>query len=186
MPRRPSAMRQTIFRQSYTGTEIYAYPEMSEYTVLLTTGYKVKKKMSSLDWLLHHIHTYGADTLRKLIIRFVHPTYDRYYYPYQNHNIVLEKFHERFYSVQFYHYYDIKNERVDIPVQQCYYDYCALEQLLFQHPILYYSLYMQLRRPSFPLYQYPCGVYPHDTQIPMDSISYVTVCDSTSHWIKSE
>ena len=165
------------------GPDIHPYPEMCEYTVVLATGHKVKKRLSSLDWLLNYIQTYGSN-LRKLIIRFSHPTYDPYYYPYQHHNIVLEQNHG-LYGVQFYHYYNVKNERVDIPVQQCYYDYCALEQLLFQHPILYYSFYVYLLRPPFLSYQYPCGVYSHDTQIPTDSTSYVTTCDSTSHWIKS-
>ena len=120
--------------------------------VIPENGKRVIKSISSLDWLFYHISC--GLSIRKLIFYFT-PIHHPYYYPYGKHNIVLEQTNELYFRVQFYHYYNVKNERVDIPPPQQYYDFCALEQLLYQHPILYYSFYVKLLRPSFPYYESP-------------------------------
>ena len=144
--------------------------------------------MSSLNGLLYHLSC--GVVVRKLVFYFA-PIHHPYYYPYGEHNIVLEQTNEGYVRVQFYHYYNVKNERVDIPLPQQYYDFCALEQLLYQHPILYYSFYTRLLRPFFPyyespsssllVYESPSAYHGQVTDSPAVSTSYVTTLDSTSH-----
>ena len=131
--------------------QIQPYPEIVSYIVVLDCGRKIKKSISLLGWLVHHLSFYSPHTIRKIIFHFAKPVYHPYYYPYEKHNIVLEQTKEFAFRFQFYHYINVKNERVDIPIQQQYYDFCALEQLLFQHPILYYSFYNKLFLPFFPV-----------------------------------
>lgn len=190
MPRRISVMRSISYPNEFV--VIRPYPEIVAYVAVLDSGIKIKKSISSFCWLLHHLSFHSQYTIRKLIFHFAKPVYHSHYYPYGKHNIVLEQTQEQSFRVQFYHYFNVKNERVDIPIQQQYYDFCALEQLLFQHPILYYSFYSKLFLPTFPCYNTPYGIYQTSypdqtsyqervTETPNDSISYVTVCDSTSH-----
>ena len=148
MPRRHIT---PITKITYTAP-IVPYPEMTHYMVIPENGKRVIKSISSLDWLFYHISC--GLSIRKLIFYFT-PIHHPYYYPYGKHNIVLEQTNELYFRVQFYHYYNVKNERVDIPPPQQYYDFCALEELLYQHPILYYSFYVKLLRPSFPYYESP-------------------------------
>lgn len=132
--------------------EIEPYPEIMEYIVILTSGRKIRYSIASIYWLESHLHLHGLQDIQRIIFRFFNPRYHSYYYPYSVHNIVLEKT-SNFIIPHFYHYYNVKNERIDIPPQQQFYDYCAIEQFLFQHPILYYTLYVNLMRPPFVSYQ---------------------------------
>jgi hypothetical protein len=134
--------------------EFQPYPEIMEYTVILMNGSKVKNNINALHWLETHLHLYGLKSVKSIIFRFRNPSYLSHYYPYSIHNIVLEKI-SNFLVPHFYHYYNVKNERIDIPLQQQFYDFCAIEQFLYQHPILYYKIYTNLMRPPFIYYQSP-------------------------------
>lgn len=141
------------------------YPCITEYVAELVHDTRIKKKIHMLDSLLAKVNQYGPYTLRKLILRFTRSSYDHYYYPYKNHNIVLERisYDPSRFRIQFYHYYTVLNDRIDIPLLQQYYDYCALEHFLYQHPILYQAFYAILVRPVFPPFFYglPHPVQPH-------------------------
>jgi hypothetical protein len=116
-------------------------------------GSKVKRSIHELDPLLAPLSLYGSHVLRKLILRFVSPPRHLYYYPYGNHNVVIEQSHTLrpfSFHIQFYHYYNVKNEKVEIPLEQKFYDYCAVEQFLFQYSVLYHAFHRRLLRPSFP------------------------------------
>lgn len=182
MPRRPPSYKAPPFSPLLP---LEPYPIITEYTAELVNGRRIRKKIHSLDPLLALMNPYGAYTLRKLILRFTRSSYDSYYYPYKNHNIVLERipYDPRHFRIQFYHYYTVLNERIDIPPLQQYYDYCALEHFLYQHPILYQAFYTLLIRPVFsPVVPIPYTpfVQPQWSEIPSVSTSYVTVCDSIS------
>lgn len=112
-------------------------------------GKKVKKRAHSLDPLTTPLHLFGWSVLRKLILRFVLPCSHPYYYPYGTHNIVLEQDPYGYFRVQFYHYYNVKNERIDIPIEQQYYDMCALDHFLFENHVLYYTFHGRIIRPPF-------------------------------------
>ena len=135
--------------------EIQPYPEIIEYTAQFMDGKRIKSNSTSIQSLETQLQHHGSPVLRMLILHFIHPTYHSYYYPYRNHNIVLEKQKDDTFRIQFHHYYNVNNERIDIPIQQQYYDYCALEHFLFQRPILYETLYGRLIVPSFEWYPNP-------------------------------
>lgn len=169
------------------------YLPITEYIAELVNGTRIRKKIHLLDHLLIQVNRYGPYTLRKLILRFTRSTYDSYYYPYQIHNIVLDRipYDPSHFRIQFYHYYTVDNQRVDIPLLQRYYDYCALENFLYQHPALYQAFYTSLVRPVFPPSFYPLLSHPPQqtqqtqqtyqpywTEIPRVSTSYSTTRDS--------
>jgi hypothetical protein len=151
------------------GMEIQPYPEIVAYTAILMDGRKLKFRMDSIHWLETHLHLHGLQSVRSIIFSFANPRYHSYYYPYSIHNIVLEKI-SNFLVPHFYHYYNVKNERIDIPLQQQFYDFCAIEQFLFQHPILYYNIYANLMRPPFVSYQsppfHPSSLSPTNSSVP--------------------
>lgn len=174
---------------TYPYTIVEPYPIVTEYTAEFINSPRIKKKIHALDPLLRHVARHGLYTLRKLILRFTRPSYDPYYFPYRVHNIVLERIHSPgpnpHFRIQWYHYHDVQNRRIDIPYEQQYYDYCALEHFLYQHPVLYEAFYLALQRPNFYFAEtYPHG-QPHVTEIPNDSTSYRTTWDSTSTWRNS-
>lgn len=178
MPRRTYSVLSTSFPSSIQPSShpLVPYPSITEYTAEFQHAQRIKKKICFLEPLLSSITQYGVHTLRKLILRFSgasRPSYDPYYYPYHIHNIVIERVeHDPYYfRIQFYHYYTVTNQRIDIPYEQQYYDYCALEHFLYQHPILYHAFYLPLIRPTFPMF----SLLPHHHEnwrpIPNDSTS---------------
>jgi hypothetical protein len=125
--------------------------DITEFIVLFTDGKKVKAPIDRLPWLQKEMVERGISVIRRIIFQFNHRTYHRYYYPYAIHNIVIERYNtlsgRPLFSIQFYHYYNTKNERIDIPPQQQYYDYWALEQFLYPHTVLYHMIFPSLVRP---------------------------------------
>lgn len=172
--------------------DIQPYPEIHEYTAVFMDGSKVKRKYHSLEPLQTPLYLYGSHVLRKLILRFAPPSYHRYYYPYGAHNVVIEQLpppplfdtsanalnvYPQF-RIQFYHYYNVKNERVDIPLEQQYYDFCAVEQFLYQHPVLYHAFHGRILRPAFASFA-PSLFPPRPFSPPLRSFSS-SLPDSTS------
>lgn len=135
---------------------IQPYPEIHEYIALFMDGRKVKRKIHSLESLTTPLHLFGWPVLRKIILRFAPPSPHPYYFPYAIHNITLEQDLYGYFRIQFYHYYNVKNERIEIPLEQQYYDLCALDQFLFEHPVLYYAFYGRILRPPFLCFALPC------------------------------
>jgi hypothetical protein len=152
MPRRTSSFKPSHGSPFTPFLGLEPYPHITEYTAELMNGTRIRKKIHLLDPLLAQVKEYGPYTLRKLILRFTRSTYDSYYFPYQAHNIVLERTHydPYYFRIQFYHYYTVLNECITIPPLQQYYDYCALEHFLYQHPVFYQAFYAILLRPMFP------------------------------------
>jgi hypothetical protein len=153
MPRRD----RKVYSYRIEEMEFQPYPEMMEYTVILMDGKKLRFNISSIHWLENHLHLHGIHSVKSIIFRFVNPRHLSVYYPYSIHNIVLERM-SYFLIPHFYHYYNVKNERIDIPLQQQYYDFCAIEQFLYQHPILYYHIYVNLMRPPFLSFTPPISI----------------------------
>jgi hypothetical protein len=125
------------------------YPYITHYIAYFYNRKNIKKPITELNWLENLLRHEGIYSLRRIIFQFDQPSLS-YYFPYSAHNVVLEK-KPPYYHFEycFYHYYTVHNERVDIPSEQKYYDYCAIQHLFHQRPILFYYLFDFLDEPVF-------------------------------------
>ena len=133
------------------------YPCITHYIAYFENRKKTKKPITEIRWLEDLLRHEGIHSLRRLLFQFDRPPLS-YHFPYSAHNVVLEKTPPYYhFEYRFYHYYTVHNERVDIPSEQKYYDFCAIQQLFYQRPILFYHLFDFIHEPSFLLQAVPPG-----------------------------
>lgn len=125
------------------------YPCITHYIAYFENRKKTKKPITELSWLENLLRHEGIHSLRRLLFQFDRPPLS-YHFPYSAHNVVLEKTPPYYqFEYRFYHYYSAQNERVDIPSEQKYYDFCAIQQLFYQRPILFYQMFDFIHEPVF-------------------------------------
>lgn len=112
------------------------YPEITMYKIIYMPRYaQLNKTYSHICSINHEIFYYGLHRIRKIVFYFKTMPKE---FPYGIHPIILEKEKERF-RVVLYHYYNAKNQRMEMYDEQQQIDYKALIAYLMKHSNLLMS-----------------------------------------------
>ena len=121
-------------------------PQIASFRIHFTYRKNVHTYIKYLHILETHLRTYGLHFITKIIFYFVkNPVY-----PSGIHTITLEKKiinGTSWFVVVFFHYYNARNQLVDMKIEQCIFDYTALLQYI--SPIKGLHDHLKIIQPSF-------------------------------------
>jgi len=114
---------------------------IKSFVVFFTNGEKLKKTICHFYLVEEYIYHHGTHTIKKIIFDLYHSSQTIEYFPYGIHNIVIENtFNNNWFRINFYHYYNCSNQRIDISINQQKTDYYTIHRLLSSTYCIFYYL----------------------------------------------
>jgi hypothetical protein len=123
---------------------------IKSFIVQFTDGKKLKKRIEHFYLVEEYIYLHGTYTIKKIIFDFIILNRKTTYFPYGIHNIVIENlFDNNKFKVNFYHYYNCLNERIEFSKEQYQKDYYIMMKLLESTYCIYYYLGQHIIYPFY-------------------------------------